>query len=106
MSLHIVTCNMLRLTCNINGTPMFLHPQCVQYRDGLIKKLDFENYLLSSNSRKEISLRKQRFEIYNTILVYSQQCMYDTELCTLCNLKVTGNENHYILIYQYFRHSD
>ena len=29
--------------------------------------------------------------------------MYDTEACTLCNLKVTGDEYHYILICPYFR---
>ena len=35
--------------------------------------------------------------------MYSQIYMYDTEACTLCNLKVTGDEYHYILICPYFR---
>ena len=31
--------------------------------------------------------------------------MYKTELCTLCDLNVNGDEYHYIMICPYFRHS-
>ena len=31
--------------------------------------------------------------------------MYDTELCTLCDLSVNGDEYHYIMICTYFRQS-
>ena len=31
--------------------------------------------------------------------------MYDTELCTLCDLNVNGDEYHYIMICPYFRQS-
>ena len=31
--------------------------------------------------------------------------MYETELCTLCDLNVNGDEYHYIMICPYFRQS-
>ena len=36
-------------------------------------------------------------------LVYNQIYMYETELCTLCDLNVNGDEYHYIMICPYFR---
>ena len=62
-----------------------------------MKKLDFENYLMST-----INVTLYRCAI-SRITVYSQIYMYDTEVCTLCNLKVTGDEYHYILVCPYFR---
>ena len=57
---------------------------------------------MSTNPRERISMTKYRCA-NSEIPVYSQINMYDTEACTLCNLKVTGDEYHYILICPYFR---
>ena len=80
---------------------------CTVYRLLLIKKqLNFEYYLLSCNNRERISLTKYRcansnIPVYNQIYIY----MYETELCTLCDLNVNGDEYHYITICSYFRQS-
>ena len=82
-------------------TEVFTSSMCTIY--GRFKKqLDFENYLMSANPRERISMTKYRCA-NSRIPVYSQIYMYDTEACTLCNLKVTGDEYHYILICPYFR---
>ena len=39
------------------------------------------------------------------IPVYNQIYMYETELCTLCDLNLNGDEYHCIMIYPYFRQS-
>ena len=76
---------------------------CTMYR--LFKKqLNFEDYLLSCNNRERISLTKYRCA-NSKIPVYNQIYMYETELCTLCDLNVNGDEYHYIMICPYFRQS-
>ena len=77
-------------------TEVFTSSMCTIYRR-FKKQLDFENYLMSANTRERISMTKYRCA-NSRIPVYSQIYMYDTEACTLCNLKVTGDEYHYILI--------
>ena len=76
---------------------------CTMYR--LFKKqLNFVDYLLSCSYREQISLTKYRCA-NSKILVYNQIYMYETELCTLCDLNVNGYEYHYIMICPYFRQS-
>ena len=76
---------------------------CTMYR--LFKKqLNFEDYLLSCNNRERISLAKYRCA-NSKIPVYNQIYMYETELGTLCDLNVNGDEYHYIMICPYFRQS-
>ena len=82
-------------------TEVFTSSMCTIYRR-FKKQLDFENYLMSANPRERISMTKYRCA-NSRIPVYSQIYMYDTEACTLCNRKVTGDEYHYILICPYFR---
>ena len=67
------------------------------------KQLNFEDYLLSCNYREQISLTKHRCA-NSKIPVYNQIYMYETELCTLCDLNVNGDEYHYTMICPYFRH--
>ena len=54
------------------------------------KQLNFEDYLLSCNNREQISLTKYRCA-NSKIPVYNRTYMYETELCTLCDLNVNGN---------------
>ena len=68
------------------------------------KQLNFEDYLLSCYNRERISLTKYRCA-NSKIPVYNQIYMYETELCTLCDLNVNGDEYHYIMICPYFRQS-
>ena len=68
------------------------------------KQLNFEDYLLSCNNRERISLTKYRCA-NSKIPVYNQIYMYETKLCTLCDLNVNGDEYHYIMICPYFRQS-
>ena len=76
---------------------------CTMYR--LFKKqLNFEDYLLSCNNREQISLTKYRCA-NSKVPVYNQIYMYETELCTLCDLNVNSNEYHYIRICPYYRQS-
>ena len=60
--------------------------------------------MLSYNYREQISLTKYRCA-NSKILVYNQIYMYETELCTLCDLNVNGDEYYYIMICQYFKQS-
>ena len=63
---------------------------CTMYR--LFKKqLNFEDYLLSCNYRERFSLTKYRCA-NSKISVYNQLYMYETELCTLYDLSVNGDE--------------
>ena len=66
------------------------------------KQLNFEDYLLSCNNRERISLTKYRC-VNSKIPVYNQIYMYETEVCTLYDLNVNGDEYHYIMICPYFR---
>ena len=77
---------------------------CVLYK--LFKQtLHFEKYLLSSNNRDRISLTK--FRCSNSKLpVYNHIYMYDSDLCTLCNLHLRGDEFHYVMVCPYFRNRD
>ena len=62
---------------------------CTMYR--LFKKqFNFEDYLLSCNYREQISQTKYRCA-NSKIPVYNQIYMYETELCTLCDLNVNGD---------------
>ena len=76
---------------------------CITYR--LFKKqLNFEEYLLSPSFRNRLCLTK--FRCGNSrIPVYNQIYMYDTNLCTLCNINAIGDEFHYLFICSYFMHS-
>ena len=65
---------------------------CTMYR--LFKKQsNFEDYLLSCNNRERISLTKYRCA-NSKIPFYNLIYMYETELCTLYDLNVNGNEYH------------
>ena len=68
------------------------------------KQLNFEDYWLSCNYRERASLTKYRCA-NSKIPVYNQLYMYETELCTFCDLNVNGDEYHYIMICPYFRQS-
>ena len=76
---------------------------CTMYR--LFKKqLNFKDYLVSCNYRERISLTN--YPCANSkIPVYNQAYMYETELCTSCDLNLNGDEYHYIMICPYFRQS-
>ena len=76
---------------------------CVLYRT-FKKQLDFEKYLLNSNYSERISLSKLRCANIK-LPVYSDIFMYDTNLCTLCDLCITGDEYHYIMICPFFTQS-
>ena len=60
---------------------------CVLYRT-FKKQLDFEKYLLNSNYSEIISPSKLRCANIK-LHVYSDIFMYDTDLCTLCDLCIT-----------------
>ena len=53
-----------------------------------------------SNSRERISLTNiDKYQCANSRLpVYRLIYMYDSEVCTFCNLKVNGDEYYYILL--------
>ena len=68
------------------------------------KQLDFENYLLHSNYRDRISLSKLRCA-NSKLPIYKHIYIYDSDVCTLCNLNVCGDEYHYVLICPFFKHS-
>ena len=62
-----------------------------------IKKLDFEYYLLHSISKDRISFSVLSFA-NSKLPIYKHIYVYDSDVCTLCNLNVCGDEYHYILI--------
>ena len=69
---------------------------CTMYR--LFKKeLCFEKYLLKANHSERIALSKYRCS-NSKLPIYTQIYMYDSDICTLCNLNVRGDEYHYILM--------
>ena len=68
------------------------------------KQFNFEDYLLSCTYRELISLTTYRCANSN-IPVYNQIYIYETKLCTLCDLNINGDEYHYIMICPYFRQS-
>ena len=61
------------------------------------KQLNFKNYFWSCNNRERISLKKYRC-VNSKLPVYNQIYMYETELCTLCDINVNGDEYHYIMM--------
>ena len=65
---------------------------------------DFENYLLHSNYRDRISLSKLRCA-NSKLPIYKHIYSHDSDVCTLCNLNVCGDEYHYVLICPFFKHS-
>ena len=76
---------------------------CKMYRI-FKKQLDFENYLLHSNYRDRISLSKLRCA-NSKLPIYKHIYSHDSDVCTLCNLSVCGDEYHYFLICPFFKHS-
>ena len=66
--------------------------------------VDFENYLLHSNCRDIISLSKLRCA-NSKLPIYKHIHINDSDVCTLCNLNVCGDEYHYVLICPFFKHS-
>ena len=85
------------------NTDISTSSMCRMYR--LFKKqLDFENYLLHSNYRDRISLSKLRCA-NSKLPIYKHTYIYDSDVCTLCNLNVCGDEYHYVLICPFFKHS-
>ena len=81
-------------------TDISMSTMCVMYRT-YKKNLSFEKYLLLSNNRDRINLTKFRCS-NSRIPVYNQIYLYDSELCTLCNLNICGDEYHYLLICPFF----
>ena len=67
---------------------------CKMYRI-FLKQLDFENYLLHSNYRDRISLSKLRCA-NSKLPIYKHIYSHDSDVCTLCNLNVCGDEYHYV----------
>ena len=73
---------------------------CKMYRI-FFKQLYFENYLLHSNYRDRISLSKLRCA-NSKLPIYKHIYSHDSDVCTLCNLNVCGDEYDYVLIYPFF----
>ena len=69
-------------------TDISMSTMCVMYRT-YKKYLSFEKYLLLSSNRDRINLTKFRCS-NSRIPVYNQIYLYDSELCTLCNLNICG----------------
>ena len=67
------------------------------------KQLDFKNYLLHSNYSDIISLSKLRCA-NSKLPIYKHTNIYDSDVCTLCNLNVCGDEYHNVLICPFFKH--
>ena len=76
---------------------------CILYRT-FRKQLDFEKYLLISDYSERFSLSKLRCANIK-LPVYSEIFMFDTDVCTLCDLCITGDEYHYIMTYHFFTQS-
>ena len=87
----------------INGLLIYLLHQFVLSID-YIKKIDFEKYLLNPNYRERIALCKLRCANIK-LPVYSRIFMYSTDICSLCDLNVPGDEYHYILTCTFFMQS-
>ena len=82
-------------------TDLSVSSLCTFYRQ-LKQKLCFEKYLLMPNSRERISLTKYRYT-NSKLPIYKHIYLYDSDICTLCNLNSKGDEYHYILICPFFR---
>ena len=54
------------------------------------------------NSRERISLTKYRYT-NSKLPIYKHIYLYDSDICTLCNLNSKGDEYHYTLICPSFR---
>ena len=77
------------------NTDISTSSMCKMYRI-FKKQLDFENYLLHSNYRDRISLSKLRCA-NSKLPIYKHIYSHDSDVCTLCNLNVCGDEYHYVL---------
>ena len=69
-----------------------------------IYKIDSENYLLQSNCKDRILFSKLRYENSKLLLIYKHIYIYDSNVSTLCNLNIGGDEYYYVLICPFFRH--
>ena len=85
------------------NTDISTSSMCKMYRI-FKKQLDFENYLLHSNYRDRISLSKLRCA-NSKLPIYKHIYSNDSDVCTLCNLNVCGDEYHYVLICPFIKHS-
>ena len=85
------------------NTDISTSSMCKMYRI-FKKQLDFENYLLHSNYRDRISLSKLRCA-NSKLPIYKHIYSHDSDVCTLCNLNVCGDEYHYVLICPFLKHS-
>ena len=66
------------------------------------QQLCFEKYLLMPNPRERISLTKYRCT-NSKLPIYKHIYLYDSDICTSCNLNSKGDEYHYTLICSSFR---
>ena len=62
----------------------------------IYKQLDFENYVLHSNCRDSISLSKLRYA-NSKLSIYKHNYIHDSDVCSLCNLNVCGEEYHVLI---------
>ena len=54
------------------------------------------------NTSERVSLTKYRCT-NSKLTIYKHFYLYDSDICTLCNLNSKGDEYHYILICQFFQ---
>ena len=77
-------------------TDLSVSSLCTFYRQ-FKQKLCYKKYLLMPNSRGRISLTKYRCT-NSKLPIYKHIYLYDSDICTLCNLNSKGDEYHYTLI--------
>ena len=77
-------------------TDLSVSSSCTFYRQ-FKQKL----YFLKPNSRERISSTKYRCT-KSKLPIYKHNYLYNSNICTLCNLNSKGNEYHYIFICPYF----
>ena len=70
---------------NVNLTPKAIYTKLVKWTNYRFKSL------LTSHLLQNVNMEM-------AMPVYRQIYVYNTELCTLCNLKVIADEYHYILM--------
>ena len=70
--------------------------KCFTSRKVFKQKLCFEKYLLMPNSRERVLLTKYIDVQIVHISIYKHIYLYDSDICTLCNLNSKGDEYHYI----------
>ena len=73
------------------------------------KNISILKSILCSIHVTEIEYRYQNSDVqtvyYPFINIYIYTCMYDSDICTLCNLDTHGDEYHYVLICPFFKES-